>query len=247
MHIIEFPSHRPPERNGDPGFKRNKASVSVSPYRQSHFAPAFYFLAPTRRKALSLLYAVFRVLDDIVDTDTQHPAKQIEAWRKVFVTGDPSFVALYGHAQLAHDFLVVSKRYEIPTFPLVDFIDKGVRQDLFSHRFETPLDTERYCYGVAGTVGLACLPIFGVPWQEGKDFAIRLGIAVQWINSLRDVGVDAKMGRIYFPLSHLEEFGVSESEILALRPTASFQKLMEHEAAVARNHYRRAMELLPPR
>ncbi len=107
------------------------------------------------------------------------------------------------------------------------------------------MDTERYCYGVAGTVGVACLPIFGVPWQEAKEFAIRLGIAVQWINTIRDVGVDADMGRIYLPQEHLENFGVLEGDLLARRPSAGFLELMRYEGDVARGHYRRALELMP--
>ena len=117
--------------------------------------------------------------------------------------------------------------------------------DLTVKRFETPMDTERYCYGVAGTVGVACLPIFGVPSAEAKEFAIRLGITVQWINLIRDVGVDAEMGRIYLPQDHLEKFGCTEADVLARRATPEFMNLIRYEAEVARGHYRRAMELLP--
>src|SRR6185503_15651496 len=91
--------------------------------------------------------------------------------------------------------------------------DRGVAVDLSQNRFQTPLELEGYCYGVAGTVGLACLPIFGVPVEEGKNFALRLGIAIQWINTIRDVGVDAKMGRIYLPLDHLDQFGYTEADL----------------------------------
>ncbi len=113
------------------------------------------------------------------------------------------------------------------------------------NRFETPLDTEGYCYGVAGTVGVACLPIFGVPWQEAKDFAVRLGIGIQWINIIRDVAVDARMGRIYIPQDHLKKFECPEADLLGERSSRTFRNLIRYETEVARSHYRRANELLP--
>lgn len=137
------------------------------------------------------------------------------------------------------------KTFDIPLFALSDFIDKGVATDLEKQRFGTPMDTESYCYGVAGTVGVTCLPIFGVPWQEAKDFAVRLGIAVQWTNIIRDVGVDAKMDRLYLPLEHLEKFGCTEDEIFAGESGPHFLELMRYEGEVAKSHYQRAQELMP--
>ncbi|OVE76471.1 hypothetical protein BVX98_06040, partial [bacterium F11] len=61
----------------------------------------------------------------------------------------------------------------------------------------------------------------------------------------RDVGVDAKLGRIYLPLDHLEQFGVSEMDLLGGKRTPSFLNLMQFEAKVARSHFKRAGELLP--
>lgn len=137
------------------------------------------------------------------------------------------------------------KKYDIPIFSILDLIDKGVRVDLEKNRFQTPMDTESYCYGVAGTVGIACLPIFGVPWEQAKNFAVRLGIAIQWTNIVRDVGADAAMGRIYLPLDHLENFGCSENDVLSQKNTPEFERLMAYEGTVALSHYKRADELLP--
>jgi phytoene synthase len=212
----------------------------------SHFAPAFYFLTPDRRRALKIVYAVFRVIDDAVDKkEAGDPAPFLAAWKNCFETLDPSGLEPFGHGELAVDFVAVSKQFDIPMFSFLDFLRQGVGVDLARNRFETPMDTESYCYGVAGTVGIACLPIFGVPWQEAKDYAVRLGVTVQWINSIRDVGVDAAMDRIYLPQDHLEKFGCSAVDILEGRPTEAFSKLMRYEGEVARSHYRRAQELLP--
>lgn len=223
------------------------AKMHPPSYKSSHFAPAFFFLPSERRRALKILYAVCRVLDDAVDQPHVDARGFLAAWKTCFKTRDPRAVEAHGHAALAREFLEVMKRYNLPEFALVDLIDKGVAVDLEPVRFQTPLDTEEYCYGVAGTVGILCLPIFGVPWQDAKDFALRLGITVQWINAIRDVGADAKIGRIYLPLDHLDQFGYTESDLFALKNTNEFDLLIRHEAAVARAHYKRAMELLPER
>ncbi len=212
----------------------------------SHFAPAFYFLTPDRRKALKILYAVFRVLDDAVDqSGDKDPKPFLDAWLAFFEGHGPDVLKDFGCQDLAANFDVVSKKFDIPSFSLLDFVRHGVMSDLTTNRFETPMDTERYCYGVAGTVGIACLPLFGVPWQEAKEFAIRLGITVQWINLIRDVAIDAKMNRIYLPTDHLEKFGCTEAQILHGQPDENFLALMRFETEVARSHFRRATELLP--
>lgn len=211
----------------------------------SHFAPAFFFLSSERRRALKALYAMFRLLDDAVDKEGGDPRPLLEAWKRFFETPDANLLRPFGQEQIASAMELVVKKYEIHKLSLIDFISYGVMTDLTQKRFETPMDTERYCYGVAGTVGVSCLPIFGVPWQEAKEYAIRLGITVQWINVIRDVGVDAAMGRIYLPQDHLEKFGCKEDDIFARRMTPQFLELMKFEADVARSHYRRAMELMP--
>lgn len=214
-------------------------------YLRSHFAPAFFFLADSRKKALQRLYAVCRVLDDAVDQPASDPVPFLAAWRQTIEESNPRPVESFGFGELAKEFLMDMKNFDIPSFAILDLIDKGVSIDLNTTRFETSMDTESYCYGVAGTVGVACLPIFGVPWQEAKDFAVRLGIAVQWVNLIRDVGTDAKMGRIYLPLDHLQKFECKEEDILAARGGENFLKLMDFEASLARSHYQRAMDLLP--
>lgn len=216
-------------------------------FLKSHFAPAFLFLPAERRRALQTVYAFFRRLDDAVDAPAEDPVPYLDAWRAVLKEQRPEPVQKWGEAPLASRLLEAIRRYDIPAFAFTDFIDNGVAIDMAQNRFATPMDTEGYCYGVAGTVGIACLPIFGVPVAEGKDFAVRLGVAVQWTNAIRDVGIDARMNRIYLPQDHLERFGCREADILAGRPTPEFRAFIRHEAGVARAHYRRAQELFPER
>ncbi len=215
-------------------------------FLKSHFAPAFFLLSAKRRRALSSLYSIFRFLDDVVDTQPKEVASKIVGrWREFFSTLDSSKLLEPTDIQRGAAVLLVFKEYDIPVFPFLDFIDHGLVVDLKSSLFRTPLDTENYCYGVAGTVGIACLPIFGVPWNAAKDYAIRLGIGVQWINIIRDVATDAKMGRVYLPEDHLEKFGLSADDILNGPPPRTFENLIQYEIEVARSHYRRAEELLP--
>jgi phytoene synthase len=221
------------------------APVASHGFLKSHFAPAFFFLPADRRRALQTIYAFFRVLDDAVDVAGNDPVPFLDAWRTVLRDGRADAVHPWKQERLARELLETVKRYQVPEFALTDFINNGVAVDLSENRFETPMDTERYCYGVAGTVGIACLPIFGVPVEEGKDFAVRLGVAVQWVNTIRDVGIDARMNRIYLPLDHVRRFGCSEADIRAERVTREFGELIRYEAAVARAHFRRAQDLLP--
>jgi 15-cis-phytoene synthase len=222
------------------------STIKAGSVRQSHFAPAFLFLPRARREALKILYQVCRALDDAVDIGHVDPRGYLQAWRESFSLMKADPLKIYGDENLSSEFLRIAKLYGIPMSVMTDLIDKGVVVDLLqTPRFETPMDVERYCYGVAGTVGVACLPIFGVDAEAGRAFAIRLGIAVQWINLVRDVGVDAAMGRIYLPLEHLELFGYTEQDLLNRKSSPEFLQLMSHEASVARSHYSRAMELMP--
>ncbi len=235
VHIIPFP------------IPKVTAAKKPNAFKHSHFAPAFYFLAPPRREALKLLYSVFRIIDDAVDLGANEAEAFLTAWRRVFEFGDSAGLAPFGQENLGKAFVKELAAFDLPREALLDFIDKGVSVDLKRNRFRTFSDTEDYCYGVAGTVGLACLPIFGVPWLEAREFAVRLGIAVQWINTIRDVGADAQLGRIYLPLDHLELFGYTERDLLLGRNTVDFQRLITYETDIARTHYQRAMDLLPPR
>jgi 15-cis-phytoene synthase len=221
------------------------STVWTNAHRRSHFSPAFLFLGQKQREALKRLYAVCRVVDDAVDVGCEDPETFLSDWVRVFTTKDPSVVQRYGQDTLAKEFLSAAEEFQIPLDVMVELIEKGVSVDLHRNRFGTPMETESYCYGVAGTVGIACLPIFGVPVQEAKDFAVRLGIAIQWINLIRDVGVDSRLGRIYLPLDHLEQFGYTPDDLIAHKNGAGFQALMKHEVSLARSHFKRAMELMP--
>jgi len=219
--------------------------LGFNSYRRSHFAPAFFLLPASKRKALQVLYEVCRQIDDAVDESNESPDAVLNAWDKFFRDHDAQVLGPFGLERLANEFLSVVTSFGLPWNVMADLIHKGVGVDLNKSRFQTPMDTESYCYGVAGTVGIACLPIFGVPVEEGRAYATRLGIAIQWVNLIRDVGEDAAMGRIYLPIEHLERFNYSESDLLSKKKLPAFDSLMRFEAEVARSHFKRAHELFP--
>ena len=107
-------------------------------------------------------------------------------------------------------------------------------------------ELREYCYHVASAVGLMALPIFEARGDQAKAYAVELGIALQLTNIIRDVGTDARLGRIYLPQDELARFHCSESEILEARPSTRFGEFMRFQTARAREHFARARSAFPP-
>lgn len=208
----------------------------------SSFYYSFLFLPPERRRAITALYAFCREVDDVVD-ETQEPqlaASKLAWWRAELANlfaGHPQHPvtrALQPH--LAARSITQEKLNEI--------ID-GMEMDLMQTRYLDWPGLERYCYRVAGVVGLLAAGIFGYRNARTLDYARNLGIAFQLTNIIRDVGEDARKNRIYLPVQDLQQFAVPASDILNAKQTAEFGRLMAFEAARARTHYESAMQALP--
>ena len=105
-----------------------------------------------------------------------------------------------------------------------------MEMDLTQTRYLDWPGLERYCYRVAGVVGLLAAGIFGYRDARTLDYARELGIAFQLTNIIRDVGEDARKNRIYLPMEDLKHFGVPAADILQARETAEFQRLMAFQA-----------------
>ena len=117
--------------------------------------------------------------------------------------------------------------------------------DLDRVRYETAEDLYPYCYRVASAVGLCCIEIFGYTDPRARQYAVDLGTALQLTNIIRDVGADARAGRIYLPQDDLRKFGVSAEDLQAGRYTEQFAQLMRHQAERARRFYRAAQASFP--
>jgi 15-cis-phytoene synthase len=122
---------------------------------------------------------------------------------------------------------------------------EGCRMDLEQTRYLDFAGLERYCHLVAGIVGEVSARIFGQVDPRTTDYAHKLGLAFQLTNIIRDVGEDALRGRIYLPMSELQQFDVKAHEILNRKYSDRFTELMRFQAARAQALYDEALALLP--
>lgn len=209
---------------------------------RSSFRYSFSFLPRPQREALETVYAFCRTTDDIVDSEQDVHSKidRLRRWRTELERG------LDGHSDfpLLNRLSAISQRFNIPIIHFYELL-KGVEMDLVKNRYKTFEELKEYCYHVASSVGLMCLGIFGSKDQRTKEYAVNLGIALQLTNILRDVGMDARYGRIYLPQDDLLQFGYTESELLNRSYTPRFKALMAFEAARAEEYFRRAQDSLP--
>jgi 15-cis-phytoene synthase len=121
----------------------------------------------------------------------------------------------------------------------------GCRMDLDQTRYLDFPALDRYCHLVAGVVGEVSARIFGQVDPRTTEYAHKLGLAFQLTNIIRDVGEDALRGRIYLPVSELQQFDVKAHEILNRKYSERFTALMRFQAARAQALYGEALALLP--
>jgi phytoene synthase len=208
----------------------------------SSFYYSFLFLPPERRRAITALYAFCREVDDVVDEASEIgiAAAKLAWWRAEIANlyaGNPQHPvtrALQEHKD----------RFDLRAERLNEIID-GMEMDLTQTRYLDWTGLERYCYHVAGVVGLLAAGIFGYRNARTLDYAKDLGIAFQLTNIIRDVGEDARKGRIYLPMEELKRFEVPAADILNARETPQFRALMQFQDERARSYYARAMAELP--
>lgn len=208
----------------------------------SSFYYSFLFLPQERRRAITALYAFCREVDDTVDEciDVSVAHNKLAWWRKeigAMAAGNPSHPvtkALQPHL----------KTYSIDSKHLLAIVD-GMEMDLSQTRYLDFPGLQRYCWHVAGVVGILSASIFGVTRPETLQYAEKLGLAFQLTNIIRDVGEDARKGRIYLPVNELQQFNVTAADILNARHGENFEKLMRFQAQRAQAVYDEAFALLP--
>lgn len=208
----------------------------------SSFYYAFLFLPAVQRRAIAALYAFCREIDDAVDecSDPALAATKLAWWRTevaALYSGKPSHPVTRALAPLADEFGIDQAR-------LNEILD-GMEMDLHQSRYPDFGTLERYCYRVAGVVGLLAARIFGYANAQTLRYAETLGTAFQLTNIIRDVGEDARRNRIYLPLDELARFEVAPGDILAGRHTDAFRRLMDFQVERAHGYYDRALALLP--
>jgi phytoene synthase len=208
----------------------------------SSFYYSFLFLPQQRRQAITALYAFCREVDDVVDeTSDPHIAHATLGWwrREVaqLLAGEPTHPvtkALQPHMQ----------PFGLDGQHLLAVID-GMEMDLTQTRYLDFKALERYCWHVASVVGLMSARIFGITDERTLQYAEKLGLAFQLTNIIRDVGEDARRGRIYLPIDELQQFGVPASDLLNAKHSERFAQLMHFQTERAQRYYDEAFALLP--
>ena len=212
----------------------------------SSFYYAFLFLPPPRRAAITAFYAFCREVDDVVDevSDPSVAQAKLGWWSKEVTSafaGQPSHPAM--KALLPH-----APIYDIRAEHLHAVIE-GCQMDLTQSRYLDYPNLARYCHLVAGVVGEVAAKIFGSTHPSTLEYAHRLGLAMQLTNIIRDVGDDARRGRIYLPIDELQRFDVKAHELLKRQApwgySDRFTALMRFQAERAHRTFDEAMALLP--
>ena len=208
----------------------------------SSFYYSFLFLPQERRRAITALYAFCREVDDVVDevVDPQLAGTKLAWWRQEvgrLFAGDPQH-------PVTRALLPTLAPYGVTAQRLNEILD-GMEMDLAQTRYLDFAALERYCYCVAGAVGLLAAGIFGYADARTLEYAKHLGTAFQLTNIIRDVGEDARKNRIYLPMEDLQRFGVTAADLLHARVSPGFPALMAFQAARARSYYGKAMAQLP--
>lgn len=204
-------------------------------YLASRLAP------PAKRRAIRALYAFCRVTDDIVDCEqAAAPAKEaaLAAWRARALSPAPPLDDLVAVA-LAD----TRRRYHVPASYCEQLI-AGVARDLYPARYQTFADLATYAYRVASTVGIMSLRIIGVApgcsEEKALPYAIKLGLALQLTNILRDVGEDWRAGRVYLPTDELAAFGLGDEDLARGQVDMRWRALMRFQIERTRTLYRQA-------
>ncbi|GAB1368834.1 presqualene diphosphate synthase HpnD [Azonexus hydrophilus] len=208
----------------------------------SSFYYSFLFLPPARRQAIMALYAFCREVDDVVDecNDPALASTKLAWWRME--------VERIASKQATHPvglaLQAVSPEIEISAARLNEIID-GMEMDLQQTRYLDFTGLSLYCYRVASVVGLLAAGIFGYRDAQTEKYAHDLGMAFQLTNIIRDVGEDARRGRIYLPIDELKQFNVPAADILNARYSDNFTALMQFQYQRAERYYQDALAHLP--
>ncbi len=195
-----------------------------------HYSRTFYMasrlLPAEKRRAVHALYAMCRIADDIVDQAEDidsNPLATLEDWYQRLS---------HQKASIHHPVILAWKdtkaRFHIPQSYVRQLID-GVALDVQQQRFETFDDLAKYSYRVASTVGLMAMHITGYANEDAIPYAVKLGVALQMTNILRDIGEDWNNGRVYLPQDELHAYGLNEQSLCSGQVTEKWRNFMRFQ------------------
>jgi phytoene synthase len=248
MQVVEPTAETHQEQHdkvGRPGI--SASSILENAYQRAEtttreYSKSFYLatslLPKAERRAVRALYGFCRETDNLVDDNQDVPYTDLAWWRaeanRPWQEQQRPILMAWAHTR---------ERYRVPQVYSDELIE-GCEMDLRQNRYQNFDQLERYCYCVASTVGLMAMHILGtrtgVDFEDAKPYAIKLGVALQLTNILRDVGEDARRGRIYLPLEDLERFHVSEDDILRSKLDERTIRLLQFEIERAYHLYEEA-------
>ena len=216
-----------------------RSQAAIEQGSKSFAVAARLFDPPTREGAI-LLYAWCRHCDDQIDDqvlgfrtgrESALPARErlaaLERETRRALAGepvdDPAFAALQA----------VARRHQIPERHPLDLL-KGFAMDVEGTRYETLEDCCRYCYHVAGVVGVMMAHVMGARGEDTLDRAADLGLAFQMTNIVRDVVEDAEAGRVYLPGAWLADEGLQREEVASPEHRTAVARVASHAPATVR-------------
>lgn len=207
-----------------------------------NFYFAFLTLPPAKRQAIYTVYAFARICDDIADGEASTESKltglsDVRRSLERAYAGAPEGPVFTALADVAATYRVEQSMFQA--------LVGGVEMDTAQNRYATFEELRRYCYGVASTVGLICVEVFGYERPEARSYAEDLGLAMQLTNILRDIQEDAERDRIYIPQDEMARFGYSEEDLTRGVVNRCFIELMRFQAERARSYYSSGARLLP--
>ncbi len=205
-----------------------------------YFATRFF--SEKIRNATFVLYAFFRIPDEIVDnpeTTGDMKTAQIklqgwmDEWKQAYEKRNSRHPALRATAEVFHT-------YQIPFEYSESFLNAMI-QDVTVARYSNYESLQEYMYGSAAVVGLMMSYVIGFSTPKALPYATKLGYAMQLTNFLRDIDEDfVQRGRIYLPEEDMKRFGVTETQIKEKICDEKFVALMKFEIERARILYREA-------
>jgi phytoene synthase len=199
------------------------------------FYLAASLLPRAERRAVYALYGFCRVTDDLVDRADGPSQPDLDAWRQRALAAHPA-----SDDPVTLAWADTRARYGIPR-RYAEQLMEGVACDLAQTRYATFEDLAAYCYGVASTVGLMAMYIVGFAGERAIPYAVKLGIALQLTNILRDVGEDWRAGRCYLPQEELAAHGLTEADVAAGRVDGRWRAFLRFQIARNRRLYAEAL------
>lgn len=208
----------------------------------SSFYYSFLFLPKAKREAITALYAFCREVDDVADecTDTNIARTKLAWWRneiRQLYAGNPQHPVTKALLPAIHAYKMDEEHF-------LEIID-GMEMDLDQNRYTDFKQLQLYCYRVASVVGLLSVQIFGYNNRNTLKYAHDLGMAFQLTNIVRDIGEDARRGRVYIPLDEIKKAGLSETDILHGHHSSKMQELIDFQIERAERFYDKALNALP--